>query len=87
LNSSNASEHRGLVRDYALFLTLNQTLDEYENSLLRIHIADARKMKSKQVINLFQHASSGRFYDAHRTLSMLWDKEKNEKIGSKIELS
>ncbi len=73
LTKNNIAEHKGLVRHFAYFFTLNQTNDEYDAGIMRIYIDKLRKYKGQQTIHIVQSRDNGRFYDAWSTLGMFWD--------------
>lgn len=63
------SEFKNVVKPFSYFLTLNQTSDESENSLMRIFVDKLRKYKKPtKPVRIFQSLSNGRFYDSARTL-------------------
>lgn len=67
------SEFKGVLKPFSYFITLNQTKDEYKNSIMRLYCGKIRKYKSKQIITIKQSYSTGRFYDRLGTQRMKED--------------
>ena len=75
LTRSDISEFKGAIKPFAAFLTLNQTLDEYEEGVMRIYCDKFRKYRSGQVVRIFQDVEKGRFYNANKTLKEFYTKD------------
>lgn len=70
LTRYNISEFKGLLQSFSIFLTLNQTADEYDNRCMRIYIDKFRKHRPKQkLIHICTNYQHERFYDHKRTVN------------------
>ncbi len=78
LTRSDISEFKGFIKPFSSFITINQTADEYDSGLLRIHHDKFRKKKSGQTITIAQSLDNSRFYDAKKTLDLFWDERSNK---------
>lgn len=75
LTRSHISEYKGAIKPFSYFLTLNQTDDEYENEILRIHVDKFRKYKKpKKPVKIYQSRNNSRFYDSSKTLREFYNK-------------
>jgi replicative DNA helicase len=75
MTRTHASEFKNIIKPFSQFVTLNQTDDEYENSVMRLWADKFRKYKkTTKVIRIFQSLNNSRFYDAQRTLELLYGK-------------
>lgn len=73
MTRTHISEFKGCVKPFSTFLTLNQTDDEYEGEILRIHVDKFRKYKKpKAPIRIYQSRSNSRFYNAKKTLETFY---------------
>lgn len=73
MTRSDISEFKGAVKPFSFFVTINQTDDEYQNGIVRLHNEKLRKYKAKQTYPIYQSLDKSRFYDSKRTLQKLWD--------------
>jgi hypothetical protein len=80
LTRTNISEFKGVIKPFSYFFTINQTDDESEQSVSRLYCDKFRKHRSGQTVHLYQRLDIGRFYDSHKTLKYLWNKNINKKI-------
>lgn len=62
------SEFKGVVRPFSYFVTLNQTEDEYANSIMRLFFDKVRKYRGGQIHKIYQKYDRERFYDRPRTM-------------------
>lgn len=75
LTRSDIAEYKGAVKPFSYFLTLNQTMDEYEAGIMRIYDDKFRHHKAKQLFSIVQSKENGRFYDSKRSLELFWDEK------------
>lgn len=66
------SEFKGVIKPFSIFITLNQTSDEYNNRFMRIYVDKLRKYRGGQIIKIYQRYDVERFYDAKKTLNELY---------------
>ena len=78
LTRSDISEFKGALKPFSYFITLNQTRDEYDAGIIRIHNDKFRKYKSGQTYRNYQSLGNSRFYDSRRTLQYFWDEKLNK---------
>jgi replicative DNA helicase len=78
LTRTHISEFKGALKPFSNFITINQTDDEYDNGIVRLHNDKFRKYKAKQTVSLAQSLNNSRFYDAKKSLDMFWDEKKGE---------
>ena len=64
------SEDKGKIRPFDIFITLNQTRDEYKEETMRLHTDKLRDYKNGDPIHICTNFSRARFYDRKRTLNM-----------------
>lgn len=64
----NISEFKGIIKPFSIFITLNQTGDEYSNGTMRLYVDKLRKYRGGQLIKLYQNYGRERFYDRMKTL-------------------
>jgi replicative DNA helicase len=69
LTRNNISEVKNLPNAFSFFITLNQTDDEYEESIMRLYTDKIRKYKGKKLIYIYQNYERERFYDRKRTIA------------------
>jgi hypothetical protein len=74
LTRSNISEFKGAVKPFSYLVTLNQTDDEKDESILRIFTEKFRKYKSGQTVKIYQSLDTSRFYDSHKTIEEFYQK-------------
>lgn len=74
LTRSDISEFKGAIKPFSVFITLNQTEDEYENQIIRLHYDKFRKSKKGKTIRIYQSLENGRFYDSKKTLGTFYSK-------------
>ena len=81
MTRSDIGEHKGALKPFSYFCTFNQTVDEYNNGIMRIHNDKFRKYKAGQTFKIAQSMRNARFYDSQRTLNFFWDeKTKSPKV-------
>lgn len=80
MTRSDISEFKGALKPFSYFITLNQTIDEYEAGVMRIYNDKFRKYKSGQTFRIFQSRDNSRFYDSKRTLESFWN-ETTKKVA------
>jgi KaiC/GvpD/RAD55 family RecA-like ATPase len=68
------SEFKGAIKPFSVFITLNQTSEEYRNNIMRLYVDKLRKYKGGQLIKLYQRYDRERFYDKKRTLNEIYVK-------------
>ena len=64
------SENKGLTKPFSYFFTLNQTVDEYTNGIMRMFFDKVRKYKGQKLITIAQAYDYEKFYDRNRTLEL-----------------
>lgn len=74
----NVSEFKGVVRPFSFFITYNQTADELEEEIARLHCDKLRNYKSGQTIKIYQNYNRDRFYDGKRTREFFFKQKVNE---------
>lgn len=67
------SEFKGVIRPFSYFVTMNQTMDEKENKLMRLYMDKIRKYKGGQVVKIYQNYDRERFYDRGKTIRELYE--------------
>jgi len=73
LTRTHVSEFKNVVKPFSYFLTLNQCDDEYNSGQLRIWIDKLRKAKKpNKPIRIYQSLDNSRFYNAKKTLELLY---------------
>lgn len=77
MTRSDISEFKGALKPFSYFATLNQTADEYDAGVMRLHNDKFRKYKSGQTFRIFQSLKNSRFYDSSRTLQSFWNEQSN----------
>ena len=73
ITRSNLNEDKGKVRPTDIFVTLNQTDDEYEESIMRLHTDKLRDYQNSTPIHICTNFAYARFYDRRRTNSVDWE--------------
>lgn len=63
----NTSMGKNLLDPFSFFITMNQTDDEKEKSVMRLFLDKLRKYKSKQIIMIAQDYDKEQFIDRQRT--------------------
>jgi len=62
------SEFKGVLKPFSIFVTFNQTKDEYTNGVMRLFTDKLRKKKGSQTIRIMQNYPKDRFYDRRETM-------------------
>lgn len=75
LSRSNLSENKGKLRPTDVFITLNTTIEESRNQVMRLFIDKARENAGNQVIRIANSFKNSRFYDRQRTAALLDEEE------------
>lgn len=68
LTRVNLNEDRGKCRPADVFATINQTRDEKEEEILRLHIDKAREYSGDKTFYICTNFACSRFYDRQKTL-------------------
>lgn len=66
------SEFKGVIRPFSYFVTMNQTDDEKDNNLMRLHFDKVRKYKGGKTYKIYQRYDRERFYDRNKTIRELY---------------
>ena len=77
LSRSNLSENKGKLRPTDVFITINTTIEESRNQIMRLFIDKARENAGNQVIRIANSFKNSRFYDRQRTAALM-DEEEEE---------
>lgn len=79
LTRSHISGDRNAINPFSFFITINQTMDEYDKGIIRIFIDKLRYSKAKQIIRICTSYPK-RFYDHIKTVKsgMISDKTKDK---------
>lgn len=77
LSRSNLSENKGKLRPTDVFVTINTTIEESRNQIMRLFIDKARENAGNQVIRIANSFKNSRFYDRQRTAELM-DEEEEE---------
>lgn len=86
ITRNDISNLKATLDPFAYALTLNQTEDEYDNSVMRLHIEKKRhyRIESWQsTFSIAQDVAKGRFIDVAETNKKFWDVEKKQIIRNK----
>lgn len=75
ITRNNLNEARGVIRPCDGFITLNATVDESRNQIMRIYVDKAREYSAKQIIRIANNFSHARFYDRKRTADINEEEE------------
>nr|DAN35650.1 MAG TPA: DnaB-like replicative helicase [Caudoviricetes sp.] len=67
------SEDKGKIRPFDIFITINQTMDESKEEIMRLHTDKLRDYKNGDPIHICNNFAYARFYDRKRTLNTDWD--------------
>lgn len=78
ITRENLSEDKGKIRPFDIFITINQTLDEAKEEIMRLHTDKLRDYKNGDPIHICNNFSYARFYDRKRTLNMDWEEIENK---------
>jgi replicative DNA helicase len=70
----NVSLAKGLPQSFSIFLTANQTNDEYKEGILRMYCDKLRHSDAKQIIKFYQNYKYDRFYSRTKTINELYKK-------------
>ncbi len=73
ITRSYLNEDKGKVRPADIFVTLNQTKDEYAEDIMRLHTDKLRDYQNGSPIHICTNFSHARFYDRKRTMSIDWE--------------
>jgi len=65
------SEFKNVIKPFNFFITMNQTVDEYRNGIMRLYTDKVRKYRSKEVFTIAQDYEHERFYDRVKTLNLI----------------
>lgn len=63
----NVSEFKGIVKPFSYFITLNQTLDEKKEKLMRLYCDKFRFTEAGQTVYIFTNFEKDRFFNRTRT--------------------
>lgn len=74
LSRSNLNEAKNKIRPTDIFVTLNTTIEESKNQIMRLFVDKARDHAGNQVIRIANSFKNSRFYDRKRT-AMLIDED------------
>lgn len=83
LSRENISNLKATIDPFAYCVTLNQTEDENDNEVMRIHEEKLRHYKifsHSSTYHIAQKRDVGRFIDVERTKQLFWDAEKKQII-------
>ena len=69
------SEDKGKIRPFDIFVTINQTLDEAKDEIMRLNTDKLRGYKNGEPILIANNFSYSRFYDRKRTFELIDDYE------------
>lgn len=71
LTRHNISADKNLLDSFSLFFSLNQTIEEYNNSIMRLYVDKSRhsSKQNKQIFRIYTSYSTGRFLDKKKTLN------------------
>lgn len=86
ITRNDISNLKATIDPFAYCLTLNQTEDEYDNSIMRLHIEKKRHYRIESWQSTFpivQNVAKGRFIDVAETNKKFWDVEKKQIIRNK----
>lgn len=73
ITRSNLNEDKGKVRPADIFVTMNQTDDEYAEDIMRLHTDKLRDYQNGTPIRICTNFAHARFYDRRRTNSIDWE--------------
>ena len=73
ITRSYLNEDKGKVRPADIFVTLNQTKDEYAEDIMRLHTDKLRDYQNGSPIHICTNFAHARFYDRRRTNSVDWE--------------
>jgi replicative DNA helicase len=74
----NLAEDKGKLRPTDALITLNSTLEERKQNIMRLFIDKYREQKAGQVIHIYQNLKRSRFYDRKLTLEHFFNNDKSE---------
>jgi hypothetical protein len=84
ISRENISNLKATIDPFAYAITLNQTDDENDNEVMRIHEEKMRHYKRyswSSTYSIAQRRDLGRFIDVNRTLREFWDAEQKKIIS------
>jgi replicative DNA helicase len=73
ITRSYLNEDKGKVRPTDILITLNQTKDEYDENVMRLHTEKLRDYQNGNPIHICTNFSHARFYDRKRTMEIDWE--------------
>lgn len=73
ITRSYLNEDKGKVRPADVFVTLNQTKDEYAEDIMRLHTDKLRDYQNGSPIHICTDFAHARFYSRKRTMSIDWE--------------
>jgi len=85
LTRSNISNLKATIDPFAYCITLNQTDDENDKEIMRIHEEKLRHYKTfswSSTYSIKQHRDTGRFIDVGETKRLFWDDERKRIINN-----
>lgn len=72
------SEDKGKLRPFDVFITINQTIDESKEEVMRLHTDKLRDYKNGSPIHICNNLAYARFYDRKRTMNSDWGEYENK---------
>ena len=75
LSRSNLNEAKNKIRPTDIFVTLNTTIEESKNQIMRLFVDKARDHAGNQVIRIANSFKNSRFYDRKRTADLIEEEE------------
>ncbi len=70
LTRHHLSEFKAALKPFSFLISLNQTIDEYHDSIMRLYVDKMRDARAKQVVTICQNYDYDRFYDHKRTMQL-----------------
>lgn len=77
LTRHHISEFKGALKPFSVFATFNQTDEEYEQQIIRIHFDKMRHHKRGKTIRIFQDLDCSRFYNSQKTIGVFYDPQRS----------
>lgn len=78
LSRNNLNEDKGKIRPTDNFITMNFTIDERKQQVMRLYVDKAREHTGNDIIHICNSMAYSRFYDRRRTLSMDWKEDEED---------
>jgi energy-coupling factor transporter ATP-binding protein EcfA2 len=75
LSRNNLNEARNVIRPTDIFITMNSTIEESRNQIMRLYVDKAREHGGKQIIRIANNFKCSRFFDKKRTAELIDDEE------------